>query len=1180
MGITPDYETKSSYSIRVRTTDSGGLYYEEEFTITITDVLPTVNSVNVPTAANYIAGQNLDFTVNFSEAVTVNTGGGTPYVPITLDTGGTVNASYVSGTGTTSLVFRYTVISGNLDTNGIVVGSSINANGGTLKDSIGNDATLTLNGVGDTAGVLVDAVAPAVSSVNVPAVGSYRADQNLDFIVNFNEAVTVNTTGGTPYISITLDTGGTVNASYVSGSGTTALVFRYTVASGNSDTNGIAVGSAIVANGGTIKDSAGNDATLTLNSLGSTNGVLVDAVAPAVSSVSVPANDTYVAGENLDFTVNFSEAVTVDTSGGTPYIPITLDTGGTVNASYVSGSGTTALVFRYTVASGNSDTNGIAVGSAIVANGGTIKDSAGNDATLTLNSLGSTNGVLVDAVAPAVSSVLVPASDSNKAGQNLDFTVNFSEAVTVDTSGGTPYIPITLDTGGTVNAYYVSGTGTTALVFRYTIAAGNNDADGIAVGASITANGGTLKDSAGNNANLTLNSIGSTAGVLVDTTAPTVGTVSVPASDTYIAGEDLDFTVNYSEAVTVNTGEGVPFMQITLDTGGTLNASYVSGSGTTALVFRYTVAAGNNDPDGIAAGASITANEGTLKDSAGNDATLALNGVGNTEGVLVDAVEPAVSSVNVPAAATYVAGQNLDFTVNFSEAVTVNTGGGTPFIPITLDTGGTVNAGYVSGAGSTALVFRNTVAAGNNDADGITVGASITANGGSLKDSAGNDANLTLNSIGSTAGVMADALAPTVTSVTVPAGGSYGTGQELDFTVNFSENVVVDTSGGTPCLQLTVGTAAGNAGYISGSGSSALLFRYTIQPADRGDITVGTLEANGATIKDAAGNDADLTLSNIGDTANISVSKDITLTSPNGGETWAAGSSQTISWDYSGSPGGAVKIELLKDGVLDQVISYGAYTGNDCNGSCIWPVPASQAAGSNYTVRVTSILEDIYTDTSNSTFTIIGLQATSITVSAPNGGETWAAGSSQTISWDYSGSPGDLVKVELLKSGAAAKVINTGAYIGLNGSGSCQWTVPAGLTLGTAYKVRVTSTINNIYTDTSNNAFTITGPVAPTITVSAPLGGESWAAGSSQTIRWSYTGNAGYLVKIELLKSGALNRVITYGALIGSGGRGTYQWTIPSGLTPGADYKVRVTSFSNSAYTDTSDAVFSITPKP
>ena len=69
--------------------------------------------------------------------------------------------------------------------------------------------------------------------------------------------------------------------------------------SGDSDTDGIAVGT-LSANGGTLKDAAGNDATLTLNSVASTTNVLVDAIAPTVSSVSVPSNATYVASQNLD----------------------------------------------------------------------------------------------------------------------------------------------------------------------------------------------------------------------------------------------------------------------------------------------------------------------------------------------------------------------------------------------------------------------------------------------------------------------------------------------------------------------------------------------------------------------------------------------------------------------------------------------------------------------------------------------------------------------------------------------------------------------------------------------------------------------------------------------------------------------------------------------------------------
>ena len=40
----------------------------------------------------------------------------------------------------------------------------------------------------------------------------------------------------------------------------------------------------------------------------------------------------------------------------------------------------------------------------------------------------------------------------------------------------------------------------------------------------------------------------------------------------------------------------------------------------------------------------------------------------------------------------------------------------------------------------------------------------------------------------------------------------------------------------------------------------------------------------------------------------------LTVTSPNGGETWIIGSTHTITWDYSG-PDRHLKLELLKGGV-------------------------------------------------------------------------------------------------------------------------------------------------------------------------------------------------------------------------------------------------------------------------
>jgi hypothetical protein len=144
------------------------------------------------------------------------------------------------------------------------------------------------NGGADSEHVLALASITVVTSVAVPAAGTYKGGDSLDFTVNFADVVTVNTTGGTPAIGLTV--GATPrNASYLSGSGTTALVFRYTVPGGDLDTDGIAVASAISLNGGTIQGAIGNDATLALNSVASTTGVLVDGVAPTAALAYSPS---------------------------------------------------------------------------------------------------------------------------------------------------------------------------------------------------------------------------------------------------------------------------------------------------------------------------------------------------------------------------------------------------------------------------------------------------------------------------------------------------------------------------------------------------------------------------------------------------------------------------------------------------------------------------------------------------------------------------------------------------------------------------------------------------------------------------------------------------------------------------------------------------------------------------
>ena len=122
----------------------------------------------------------------------------------------------------------------------------------------------------------------------------------------------------------------------------------------------------------TFDDDLGHAETLTSAATATVGAV---ATAPTVSTVdvtSMPASgDTYGTGEMIQFTVTFDQDVTVT---GTPEFEFCLGNsdGGSCTdgsppptrrrAALSSGSGTTVLVFSYTVVAGDMDDNGIWIG--------------------------------------------------------------------------------------------------------------------------------------------------------------------------------------------------------------------------------------------------------------------------------------------------------------------------------------------------------------------------------------------------------------------------------------------------------------------------------------------------------------------------------------------------------------------------------------------------------------------------------------------------------------------------------------------------------------------------------------------------------------------------------------------------------------------------------------------------
>ncbi|WP_438710112.1 FG-GAP-like repeat-containing protein [Aquimarina muelleri] len=144
-----------------------------------------ITKVDVPTDGNYGIGSYLDFIVNFNSPVSIT---GVPSISLMIgDT--SVEAKFTEILNNVNRVaFRYTVKENELDTDGVVLGNTINLNGGTIKDTFNKDASLILKNIKNTTNVLVDAISPTVIIKSSEINPSYATSIKLTII--FSKTVT------------------------------------------------------------------------------------------------------------------------------------------------------------------------------------------------------------------------------------------------------------------------------------------------------------------------------------------------------------------------------------------------------------------------------------------------------------------------------------------------------------------------------------------------------------------------------------------------------------------------------------------------------------------------------------------------------------------------------------------------------------------------------------------------------------------------------------------------------------------------------------------------------------------------------------------------------------------------------------------------------------------------------
>ncbi|WP_080601650.1 cadherin domain-containing protein [Microcystis aeruginosa] len=193
----PDFETKNSYSIRVKTTDQGGLSFEKTLTITVNDVNETPGN-QAPTNLALSAT-----TVN--ENVPVNTVIGT-FSTTDPDTGNTFTYSLIAGTGDTDNS-AFSIVGNQLQINNSPDFETKNSYSIRVKTTdqggLSFEKTLTIT----------------VNDVNETPTNQAPTDLALS-ATTVNENVPVNTVIGT-FSSTDPDTGNTFTYSLIAGTGDT-----------------------------------------------------------------------------------------------------------------------------------------------------------------------------------------------------------------------------------------------------------------------------------------------------------------------------------------------------------------------------------------------------------------------------------------------------------------------------------------------------------------------------------------------------------------------------------------------------------------------------------------------------------------------------------------------------------------------------------------------------------------------------------------------------------------------------------------------------------------------------------------------------------------------------------------------------------------------------------------------
>jgi len=274
------------------------------------------------------------------------------------------------------------------------------------------------------------------------------------------------------------------------------------------------------------------------------------------------------------------------------------------------------------------------------------------------------------------------------------------------------------------------------------------------------------------------------------------------------------------------------------------------------------------------------------------------------------------------------------------------------------------------------------------------------------------------------------------------------------------------------------------------------------------------------------------------------------------GNNFDPGNNITVTWEDNIPSSEQLRIRLYKGGEYVSVLT----TTAPATGAATVTLPGNLPSGNDYQVQVYLYNNLIIADDYSSYFSIASPSITNVNVTTNNIGP----GDAINVTWTDNIPNNELLRIRLFKGGVYVTVLTTTALA----TGSTTVNLPSNLDSGDDYEVQVYLYDNLIVTSDNSPYFEVGAYEISNISVA----NNNIKPGDVITVNWIDNIPSSENLRIRLYKAGVSVKMLTTTAKA----TGTANVTVPTNISSGNDYSIRIYYYTNKILADDYGSNFQI----